>query len=514
MSVRHRGIRRLRLVLAALLLPVAALTGATAAHAADTVEVDGVTYELAVEGNPGAGAVAVSYSEATNPAHPDVALQDEVTIGGNSAPVVEIAQAAFRDTDIASATLPAGLTTIGPYAFGMNDLTEIDLPESVTRIEGYAFISNNLTSVDLPELVFLGQHAFRRNALTSVTLPETLTTLWDKTFSHNNLQTLTIPASITSLGAGVFGDNPDLENVLFLGAEPSTGDSPFASEQSETSPQIEHLWREGEGQAASGGFTWPTWHELATSPYVEIQFSDPTAGTPMPAPLFLPLSELTEGTLWTTVPESLLPSPAHSDLEFTGWTIEDAGTQDDAQAWSAGDPIYGDATLTAVWEQPAPELAAIVVHASATEVDEGDSVTLTAEGFDADGLSLGDVTAETTFTSDVATDVVDGDQVTFPTASAHTITGTHETQLTDAVVIEVIPTAVEPEPTQTTDPTPTPEPTQSPESTETTGTTGDTLAATGATSQPLAAAAGLTMLGALLLVLARRRVTTMTETGR
>ncbi len=79
----------------------------------------------------------------------------------------------------------------------------------------------------------------------------------------------------------------------------------------------------------------------------------------------------------------------------------------------------------------------LVLTASALTVPQGGSVTLTAEGFDEYGNSLGDLTGQVTFTSDVATDVVDGNQITFPTASPHTITGTTGEGATGTVLIEV-----------------------------------------------------------------------------
>jgi LPXTG-motif cell wall-anchored protein len=107
--------------------------------------------------------------------------------------------------------------------------------------------------------------------------------------------------------------------------------------------------------------------------------------------------------------------------------------------FTASDGALSDSgTVTVDVEAPVP--AALVVTPSTVEVDQGGSVTLTAETTTASGFTIEDVTADVLFTSDVATDVIAGNTVTFPTASPHTITATHaSTGLTDDVVIEVRP---------------------------------------------------------------------------
>ena len=56
---------------------------------------------------------------------------------------------------------------------------------------------------------------------------------------------------------------------------------------------------------------------------------------------------------------------------------------------------------------------------------QGDTITITATGKDADGASTGDVSDDLSLTSSVASDTIDGNTVTFNHASPHTITATH-----------------------------------------------------------------------------------------
>lgn len=87
----------------------------------------------------------------------------------------------------------------------------------------------------------------------------------------------------------------------------------------------------------------------------------------------------------------------------------------------------------------------LTLEASAIEAEVGDTVTVTATGTDADDRPTGDVTGDITLESSVPTDTVDGNTVTFNSASPHTITATHTpTGTTASVVVEVSPAAATP----------------------------------------------------------------------
>jgi X-Pro dipeptidyl-peptidase len=136
-------------------------------------------------------------------------------------------------------------------------------------------------------------------------------------------------------------------------------------------------------------------------------------------------------------------------------------------------------------------------------------VTLTAEGFDADGTSLGDVTDLATFTSSVATDVIAGNTVTFPTASPHTLTATVGTA-TGSVLIEVTPAAV-PTPDPTAPPvdggaTPAPPVAGDPAAQPPVLIGGSGLPVTGAAGMiPLGTAAAVLLLAGAAFMMLRRR---------
>lgn len=151
--------------------------------------------------------------------------------------------------------------------------------------------------------------------------------------------------------------------------------------------------------------------------------------------------------------------------------------------------------------QPEPEpepgpVASLQLTSSKPTPTQGDTITISATGKDAEGVSNGDVSDDLTLTSSVDTDTVVGNTVKFNHASPHTITATHTpTGTTAQITIEVSPLA------------------------DAGGgdggsgggsggaDAGDALPDTGSTFAPwqLAVAAGVIVLGAALIIGARRR---------
>jgi hypothetical protein len=69
------------------------------------------------------------------------------------------------------ATIPDGVTVIGPGAFSNNQLTGVTIPDSVTIIEFKAFRQNQLTGIIIPEgVTTIGDLAFAGNQITSITI--------------------------------------------------------------------------------------------------------------------------------------------------------------------------------------------------------------------------------------------------------------------------------------------------------------------------------------------------------
>lgn len=115
---------------------------------------------------------------------------------------------------------------------------------------------------------------------------------------------------------------------------------------------------------------------------------------------------------------------------FTGWDTDFSN-------------VTSDLTVRASWDiDPAVDQIELRAFDAAgdeiTTVKQGDSITLEVHAFNAGGIDLGDVTGDVVFSSSVSTDVIDGDTITFPHASPHTITAVHTASgATASILIEV-----------------------------------------------------------------------------
>jgi X-Pro dipeptidyl-peptidase len=190
-------------------------------------------------------------------------------------------------------------------------------------------------------------------------------------------------------------------------------------------------------------------------------------------------------------------APVDDELFFAGWFADEARTI----PFDFALPLTADTTVYAKWITLAERVARIEVTASDTAVMQGDTVRVEVQGFDAEGEELGDVTPWARLTSSVATDVIEGAEVTFPTASPHTLTATVN-GVSDSVTVEVSPVLATPAPLPVTG-----------GDGEATGEAGG-LAATGMSAPvlPLTAASVLALLlGAASIVLSRRRLRTRGE---
>ena len=124
----------------------------------------------------------------------------------------------FRD-DIASVSLPDGLTSIGACAFWeCSRLTEVSLPEGVKSIGGDAFYHcDNLSAVTIPDsTVSLGEWAFSHcYSLKSIRLPNGLDTVSDYAFyCCDSLKEVQIPASLRRIGSMAFAYCSSLDTFV------------------------------------------------------------------------------------------------------------------------------------------------------------------------------------------------------------------------------------------------------------------------------------------------------------
>lgn len=393
--------------------------GAAPAYADDAV-VDGVTYDLVDENDPAQGVIAVDYDADDNPTHPALVLPSSVDVDGEMVPVVEVGYEAFQSAGLASVVVPGSVAKIDMFAFDDNpSLTDVELND------GLGWISNL---------------AFRDAALTVIDIPDTVWRIDFQALRGNSLEAVELPAGLTRMGGGVFFDNPSLARVRFNGPLPEllfAVGNPIGATDPATDPVIEYLWRYGQDQVPEGtdGYTAPQMWDYSSVAIAEVTFLDWDAS--VHATRFVPLDQAGDDGLWGAVEVDELPvDPVRSDHEFALWLDQSRN-----MTWAPGvviSPVIGDTRLSSAWVDLL-WVSSVVLTATPAEAVAGEPVTLTAEGFNTRGNSVGDVTDDIIF--DAPGDnsfLLDGNQVTFAEAGTYTVTGVHSvTELPVSVEIEV-----------------------------------------------------------------------------
>ena len=121
---------------------------------------------------------------------------------------------AFADSGELATVDFANVKTIGESAFARCGLTTVNAA-AVETVGSNAFDSNTkLTRVELPAAVTLGSIFFRNSALKEVVFGPNLTTMGGTFFYEcNALESVNIPASVTSIGRGIFSGTASLTSV-------------------------------------------------------------------------------------------------------------------------------------------------------------------------------------------------------------------------------------------------------------------------------------------------------------
>ena len=124
------------------------------------------------------------------------------------------------------------MTTINPYLFnGANKMRSLIIGNGVKTIGAYAFKNAGSDTETVGELSItmggsvtsIGEEAFNGcTTMKSVKLPSTLKTIDQYAFSSSGLTAVIIPASVDSLGVGVFGNNANQASITF-----EDGDQPL-----------------------------------------------------------------------------------------------------------------------------------------------------------------------------------------------------------------------------------------------------------------------------------------------
>ena len=379
--------------------------------------------------------------------------------------VTAIADDAFTNAGVGNLTLGAEVTTIGIGAFQDNSLGAVTIPDTVTTIGDFAFSGNNITDVTIPSSVTsIEAYAFSQNAsLSAVTFLGAAPSIVDNSFGSPTGKTLRFPWRFGDPQTGGGYTTPTW--VGYHTVAVATVD--FDPDGGAPAPVDQEIDINGSNTAteptapAKTGFVFLGWFSDALF-ILLYDFADAIDGDLTlfakhgiaPALTGDPTATATVGTPFTYTPSvggDPAPAVTHSgslpaSLSVDATTGVISGTpMDTAGDYSAtltATSASGTSNLNVTITLEVGAAVELTLSASDTTPDEGDTIKITSAGEDIAGNDVGDISDQVMLTSDVATDVIDDNTVTFPTASPHTITATIG-NVTETILINVTPAAAD-----------------------------------------------------------------------
>ncbi len=164
-----------------------------------------------------------------------ISIPDSVTSIGNSA--------FFECSFLSSITIPDSVTCIGNSAFfDCQSLPFFDMPKGVKSIGESAFEHClGLTSIEIPDgVTHIGDHAFRSCiALTTITIPKSVARISNGLIMGcSNLTSISLPDGVTSIGNYAFCDCSSLTSIVIPDGVTSIGNYAFSGCSSLTSVVI------------------------------------------------------------------------------------------------------------------------------------------------------------------------------------------------------------------------------------------------------------------------------------
>lgn len=195
---------------------------------ADTVEIDGIYYELNTWAN------YASVVAGANKYSGDIVIPQFVVYNENTYPIKAVNHQAFGDcATLKSVVFPKGITEFGSFVFNnCRNLETVVLPDSITQLWGTFSGCNKLAAVTIPETVTsIGSHTFANcSSLTELIIPKKVVSIGSSLFyGCKNLRHVDLPKSIKQIDNLTFFGCVNLEalvlpdSITFIGYEAFEG---------------------------------------------------------------------------------------------------------------------------------------------------------------------------------------------------------------------------------------------------------------------------------------------------
>ena len=188
-----------------------------------------------INGNPFRGTRWLSNKQNINP----LVVVNSILIDGSTCSetvsipsgVIDIADYAFKDSELTSVSIPDSVKRIGNFSFSSTDLNgSVDIPDSVISIGSSAFSgSSGIKSINLPaHLKKINDNTFDGcSSLINVSIPDEVEIIGECAFKNCGLTSINIPSCGTVVNSNAFKGCSGLESV-FIGKNATVDDSAFS----------------------------------------------------------------------------------------------------------------------------------------------------------------------------------------------------------------------------------------------------------------------------------------------
>ena len=133
-----------------------------------------------------------------------------------------IGERAFYNSGLTNVEIPSSVWSIGSSAFSYTKLKNISITNPNCGIGDYAFAytpMENATIASAGKYMFEGVSVIETKTKNlTITLLDGMTWIPDHAFTQTDIENINIPASVVSLGKGVFWDCKDLKTITFEGS--------------------------------------------------------------------------------------------------------------------------------------------------------------------------------------------------------------------------------------------------------------------------------------------------------